>query len=110
MFQHNLYIRSPFLPSCLLPCGLDCRGGELFIGRFNSKEIIRLGVRQAGVITYTVNNEEAMKFIEFMLSVNGQSVFKKYGYLSSEKDAFAFAGKKAVLGGSPLLSKEWIKK
>ncbi len=80
------------------------------IVKFKSNEIIRIGAGQAGVITYTTNEEKARKFIEFMLSDDGQSVFKKYGYLSSEKDAFGFAGKKVVIGGSPSVSKEWLKK
>lgn len=80
------------------------------IVKFKSNELVRIGAGQAGLISHTTDIEKSKRFIEFLLSDDGQGVFKKYGYLTSEKEAFAFTGKKVVIGGDPLVSKEWIRK
>lgn len=78
--------------------------------KLKKEEIIRIGAGQAGVMTYSRDTEKAKKFIEFLLSVDGQNIFRKYGYIATEEDAFSFVGKKVEIGGKPEFAEEWIKK
>lgn len=54
--------------------------------------------------------EKANKFIGFLLSSDGQNIFRKYGYIATEEDAFSFVGEKVKIGGKPEFSVEWIKR
>lgn len=78
------------------------------IVKLKKEEVIRIGAGQAGVMTYSRDMEKAKKFIDFLLSVDGQNVFRKYGYLATEEDAFV--GKKVEIGGKPEFAEEWITK
>ncbi|MEF3254756.1 MAG: molybdate ABC transporter substrate-binding protein [Deferribacterales bacterium] len=79
------------------------------IVKLKPDEIVRISAGQTGVITYSKNRERAKEFIDFLLSTQGQNIFKKYGYQASEKEAFNFAGKKLEIGGEPEFSGNWIK-
>jgi molybdate transport system substrate-binding protein len=78
--------------------------------KLNSNEIVRIGIGQIGLISYSTDSAKAKRFIDFVLSEDGLDVFKKYGYLSTDKDAFNYVGKKAPVGGTPMVSKGWLKK
>lgn len=78
--------------------------------KFKDDEIVRIGVGQAGVITYTKNIEKAKKFCEFLQSSEAIDILKKYGYLTTKKEVIDFVGKEVTVGGIPLVSGEWIKK
>lgn len=78
--------------------------------KLGSSEIVRIGVGQVGVISYTEDSAKAKRFIEFMLSADGLNVFKKYGYLSTAQEAINYVGKKALVGGTPKVAKEWLAK
>lgn len=76
--------------------------------KFSSNEIVRIGIGQVGIMSYSSDSVKAKRFIDFMLSSEGLKVFTKYGYLITEKDAFNYIGKKVSVGGTPKVSKEWL--
>lgn len=61
-------------------------------------EVPRLAYIPAAVSTYSRNKEGAQRFINFLISVEGQKIFAKWGYIASEKEAWAFAPQ-AEIGG-----------
>lgn len=71
-------------------------------------EVMRIGNGQIGVTTFSKNSRQAEDFIRFVLSDKGQNVFKRYGYLTSLKEAYAFLGAERPVGGVPSVGKEWI--
>ena len=71
-------------------------------------EVIRIGHGAIGIITFSKNPKEAERFINFMLSDKAQEVFKKYGYITSLKEAYAFLGEVKPVGGAPTFSKDWF--
>lgn len=80
------------------------------IVKLRPNEVIRIGNGQIGVTAFSKNPQGAEKFIDFILSDKGQEVFKKYGYLTSLKEACAFLGAERPVGGTPAVSQEWIKR
>ncbi|UKL13665.1 molybdate ABC transporter substrate-binding protein [Dissulfurimicrobium hydrothermale] len=78
------------------------------IVKLKPNEVIRIGNGQIGVTTSSKDPQGAEKFIGFVLSGKGQEVFKKYGYLTSLKETYAFLGAKKPVGGVPQVGQEWI--
>lgn len=78
--------------------------------KLKKEEIIRIGAGEAGLMTTAKNPKEGEKFIKFLSSKEGQRIFKKYGYLATEKEAFAFVGKRVTVGGEPEFSRRWLKR
>jgi molybdate transport system substrate-binding protein len=58
----------------------------------------RLAYVPAAVSTFAADNDSAQKFIDFLVSAEGQAIFKKWGYISNEGDARRFAPE-AEIGG-----------
>jgi len=73
-------------------------------------EIIRIGYIPIAVSKFTKNRELAQKFIDFILSEEGKTIFKKYHYFMSPDDAFAWIGAKKPVGGEYVVPKERLKK
>ncbi|MBN1253740.1 MAG: molybdate ABC transporter substrate-binding protein [Deltaproteobacteria bacterium] len=61
-------------------------------------EVPRLAYIPAAISTYSWDKEGAQRFINFLISVEGQKIFAKWGYIASEKEARAFAPQ-AEIGG-----------
>ena len=61
-------------------------------------QIARLSYIPAGVCTVSKKPKHAQMFIEFLTSPEGQQIFAKWGYISSEQEARKFAPK-AKVGG-----------
>lgn len=71
------------------------------------EEVPRLAYIPAAVVKdYALNRRGAQAFINFLTSSEGQAIFKKWGYLASEKEARKFAPK-AKIGGEYLLPKDY---
>lgn len=94
--------------------GFDCLKGwepdKIDIVKLKREEIIRISSGQIGILTYAKDTEKANQFINFLLSPEGQEIFKKYAYIMTEEDAFAFAGNQIMIGGNPEITKEWLQK
>jgi len=80
------------------------------IVKLRPNEVIRIGNGQIGITAFSKNPQGAERFIGFILSDKGQEVFKRYGYLTSLKEAYAFLGAERPVGGAPVVSQEWSKR
>ena len=78
--------------------------------KLKPSEIVRIGYIPIAVSKFTQSRELAEKFINFILSDEGKAIFRKYGYLMSPEEAFAFVGEKKPIGGKYVVPREWIKK
>jgi molybdate transport system substrate-binding protein len=58
------------------------------------------------VSTFSKNGDAALAFIEYACSEKGRTVFEKWGYLTREERARAFAPN-AVIGGEYELPDGW---
>lgn len=70
-------------------------------------EISRIGYIPAAVSTCTKNKALAERFIAFLLSPEGQAVYRKYHYFMTPEDAGAWIGEKKPVGGEYILPREW---
>ncbi len=73
-------------------------------------EIIRVGYIPIAVSKFTTNRELAQRFINFLLSKEGQDIFKKYQYFATPEEAFAWIGEKKPVGGEYVVPADWIKR
>jgi len=71
-------------------------------------EVVRIGYIPIAVSRFTTNRAAAQRFIDFILSAEGQSIFKKYHYFMTPEEASAWIGAKKPVGGVYTLPKEWI--
>jgi molybdate transport system substrate-binding protein len=62
------------------------------------EQLPRLAYVPAAVTTFAADRDSARKFVDFLVSPEGQAIFKKWGYISSESDARRFAPD-AEIGG-----------
>ncbi|MGQ3685692.1 MAG: molybdate ABC transporter substrate-binding protein [Candidatus Loosdrechtia sp.] len=73
-------------------------------------ELVRVGYIPIAISQFTQNRELAQKFIDFVLSEEGSSVFKKYKYFTLPEEAFNWIGQIIPVGGEYQLPKGWVKK
>jgi len=73
-------------------------------------EIVRIGYIPVAVSTFTSDRPLAQKFIDFLLSEEGKSIFRKYHYFMSPDEAVAWIGQEKPVGGEYVVPKDWIKK
>ena len=66
------------------------------------REIPRIAYIPAAIATYSQDKKTAQKFIYFLLSPEGKKIFAKWGYITTEKEARAFAPN-AEIGGEYVL-------
>jgi molybdate transport system substrate-binding protein len=62
------------------------------------EEIPRIAYIPAAISTFTKDTQSVQKFIDFLVSKQGQDIFNKWGYISTETEARKFAPK-ATIGG-----------
>ncbi len=74
------------------------------------EEIIRIGYIPIAISKFTQNKALAQKFIDFLLSEEGKSIFRKYHYFMTPIEAFSWLGEEKPIGGEYIVPKEWIKK
>lgn len=74
-----------------------------------SDEVVRVGYIPIAVSTFTKNKVLAEQFVDFIISEEVRSIFKKHQYFSSEQEAFAWIGQKPV-GGEYAVPAEWTMK
>jgi len=78
--------------------------------RLKPSEIIRIGYIPVAVSTFTSDRPLAQKFIDFLLSEEGKSIFRNYHYFMSPDEAVAWIGQEKPVGGEYVVPKDWIKR
>jgi molybdate transport system substrate-binding protein len=71
------------------------------------EEIPRIGYIPIATSKFTQNQALAQKFIDFLLSPDGKSIFRKYHYLMDLQEARPFTRPDTPVGGEYILPKEW---
>ncbi len=71
-------------------------------------EIARIGYIPIAISKFSRHPKLAQKFIDFLLSPQGQQIFSKYHYLSSLDAAQKYIGSKKPIGGSYQVPKKWL--
>ena len=74
------------------------------------EEISRIGYIPIAISKFTRDKMLAQKFIDFLLSSEGKSPFRKGHYLMTPQEARRFARPDAPIGGEYVLSEEWSTK
>ncbi|GIV29239.1 MAG: ABC transporter substrate-binding protein [Bacteroidia bacterium] len=72
-------------------------------------EIVRIAYIPIAIATFTKNKQLAQKFIDYIVSEKGKSVFKKHHYFVSVKDAENYIGATKPVGGEYAVPANWIK-
>lgn len=72
-------------------------------------EIIRIGYIPIAISRYTNNKELAQSFIDFVLSAEGKTIFKKHHYFISPDEAFKWLGERKPVGGVYKIPEDWLK-
>ncbi len=71
------------------------------------EEIPRIGYIPIAVSRFTPNPSVAQKFIDFLISPEGKSIFRKYHYLMDIQEARKFTKSDTPVGGEYLLPEDW---
>lgn len=74
----------------------------------NPAEIRRIGYIPVAISTYTKQRELAQRFIDYLLSPEGQKNFKKYHYFATAAEAAAYIGEDRPVGGEYVVPEEWL--
>ena len=61
-------------------------------------EVPRLAYIPAAISTYSRDKKGAQQFIQFLTAPEGQKIFKKWGYIATEREARAFAPQAEISG------------
>jgi len=69
-------------------------------------EISRIAYIPLAVSTFTQNRKRAEEYIDLVISAEGKAIFKKWGYLTDEQEARAYAPH-ARIGGEYTLPEGW---
>ncbi len=71
------------------------------------EEIPRIGCIPVAISKFTQDRALAQKFVDFILSPQGKSIFRKYNYLMDLQEARRFTKPDTPVGGEYVLPKEW---
>jgi molybdate transport system substrate-binding protein len=71
------------------------------------EEIPRIGYIPIAISKYTKDRALAQTFVDFILSPQGKSIFRKYRYLMDLQEARRFTKPDTPVGGEYILPKEW---
>jgi molybdate transport system substrate-binding protein len=74
------------------------------------EEIMRIGYIPIAISKFTANRPLAQRFIDFILSDEGRTIFKKNHYFMNPDEAFTWIGEKKPVGGEYQVPSEWIAK
>jgi molybdate transport system substrate-binding protein len=72
-----------------------------------AREVPRIGYIPAAVSAFARDRGLAEDFIRFLLSPQAQSVFRRYGYLTSEEEARRYTLPQTPVGGEYSLPRNW---
>jgi len=71
------------------------------------EEVSRIGYIPIAISKFTQDKILAQKFIDFLLSSQGKSIFRKYHYLMDQQEALPFTKPDTPIGGEYFLPAEW---
>jgi molybdate transport system substrate-binding protein len=71
------------------------------------QEVRRVGYIPVAVSSFSKNRPLAQKFIDFLASAEGATIFRKHRYFMTPEEAFAWIGEKKPVGGEFSLPREW---
>lgn len=71
------------------------------------EEIPRIGYIPIAISKFTQDRALAQEFIDFIVSPQGKSIFRKYNYLMDLQEARRFTKPDTLVGGEYVLPKEW---
>jgi molybdate transport system substrate-binding protein len=74
------------------------------------QEIVRVGYIPVAISKFTSNRLLAQSFIDFIISDEGRSIFRRYHYFMNPDEAFAWIGERKAVGGEYAVPKEWTSK
>jgi molybdate transport system substrate-binding protein len=74
------------------------------------EEIVRIGYIPIAISTFSTDRPLAQRFIDFILSDEGHTIFRKYHYFMSPDEAFKWIGEQKPVGGEYKVPSEWIAK
>lgn len=70
-------------------------------------EIPRIGYTPMAISKFTRNRALAQQFIDYLLSSEGKSIFRKFNYLMDVQETRQFTKPETPVGGEYFLPKEW---
>jgi molybdate transport system substrate-binding protein len=70
------------------------------------EQIPRIGYLSGAISTFTEDRESAQKFLDFLVSPEGQEIFRELGYITTESEARKFAPD-AEIGGTYKLPEDY---
>ncbi len=76
----------------------------------DTKEVRRIGYIPIAISKYTKNKDLAQQFIDFLLSEEGQALYRKYQYFMTPEEAAAWLGVDKPVGGEYSVPSEWLKR
>jgi molybdate transport system substrate-binding protein len=76
----------------------------------DKSQIVRIGYIPVAISKFTSNRPLAQQFIDFLLSDEGKSIFRKYHYFMTADEAVTWIGEKKPVGGEYEVPKAWIKR
>lgn len=82
-------------------------GDRIDVVPLKREEIKRIGYIPIAVSKFTKNKNLALKFIEFVISEKGKSIFKKFHYFATPQEAFNWIGENKKVGGEYKLPDYW---
>lgn len=71
------------------------------------EEVSRIGYIPIAISKFTKDKLLAQKFINFLISIDGKAIFKKYHYLMDPSEARQFTRPDTPVGGEYILPSEW---
>ncbi|MBS3907874.1 MAG: substrate-binding domain-containing protein [Syntrophaceae bacterium] len=71
------------------------------------EEIPRIGYISIAISRFTKDKPSAQRFVDFLLSPQGKSAFRKYQYMMEIEEARRFTKPDTPVGGEYVLPKEW---
>lgn len=71
------------------------------------EEVSRIGYIPIAISKFTKDKLLAQKFINFLISIDGRAIFKKYHYLMDPSEARQFTRPDTPVGGEYILPSEW---
>jgi len=77
--------------------------------KLQPREITRIGYLPIAVSVYSPRPDLARRFIEFLLSPEGQAIYRKHGYFMTPEEAFRYVGEEKPVGGEYPVPPDWLR-
>ena len=83
---------------------------KIEIIKLKPKEVQRIGVGQAAIISYSQIKVAAQAFLEFLNSKEAKIIFTKYQYFNSPEETGQWIGARKPIGGEYKISPDWMRR